>query len=354
MTYCNIVPDHLLKKIKDKNTLKVSQQLRRIRTLRLERQIKEGIKIPDPKPHDEIRALFDAKGSLTSGTLIQVDKQIHSTEPSTSPELQQFNLIYDMIHDVLQRESFDDHNAVMRIYKNVGKDLNNAFWDGNRFAFGSGDQETFRTFFIQNVASHECFHAVTEYTAGLIYKGQAGALNESMSDVFAICLDHLLLNQKPEEAEWIIGNGVFMGHINAKGLRSFKDELAYDDQWIGKDIQPKHMRNYNITLKDNGGVHINSGIMNHVFYQFCMITGEYSWKMPLNVWYNALLLCRPDTNFQRFADTTLYVCLPEYQHELYQAWKAVGITPKLEPKHEHSIIRFFKNLLFIITRLLRR
>ena len=55
-------------------------------------------------------------------------------------------------------------------------------------------------------------------------------------------VDHINLSyQKPSEATWLIGEGVFTKAINAKGLRTFKHELAYDDKIIGKDPQPQHM-----------------------------------------------------------------------------------------------------------------
>ena len=37
-----------------------------------------------------------------------------------------------------------------------------------------------------DVIGHELTHGVTEYTAGLVYDGQSGALNESISDVFGV------------------------------------------------------------------------------------------------------------------------------------------------------------------------
>ena len=46
---------------------------------------------------------------------------------------------------------------------------------------------------------HEWSHAYTEYTSGLIYQWQAGALNESMSDVFGETQD--LVNDREDEGE---------------------------------------------------------------------------------------------------------------------------------------------------------
>ena len=350
MTFCSIIPDDMLERIGDKRSLDASKLIRELRT--------EGLNIPEPKAHQEVRVLYDAKGSMTSGDIIAMDVQTHSTTPSKYPELQFFNIVYDFIHDALQRESYDNQNAAMRIYKNVGKNYNNAFWDGATFKFGNGDQETFRTFWIQSIATHEAFHAVTEWISGLRYTGQSGALNESVSDVFAVSVDQLLANQKPEEASWLIGEGVFMGHINGKALRTFKNEPAYDDQWIGTDIQPKHMDDYmdlpNNDKNDHGGVHINSGITNHAFYQFCMLTGEYAWKMPLNVWYNALSNSRPDTTFAQFADHTMTWCMPQHKDKLLEAWNRVGIVPDGTVRKENPIISFLKYLISLIINIFNR
>lgn len=42
---------------------------------------------------------------------------------------------------------------------------------------------------------HELAHGVTEDEAGLVYNSQAGALNESMSDVFGSLVKQRLLHQ---------------------------------------------------------------------------------------------------------------------------------------------------------------
>jgi len=283
-----------------------------------------------------------------------MDVQTGSTAPSQYPELQFFNLIYDFFYSALNRESYDNKNAAMRIFKNVGDGYNNAFWDGAQFKFGNGDQEAFRTFWIQSVCTHEAMHAVTEWVSGLKYVGESGALNESISDVFAVAVDQLLANQTPNEANWLIGENIFMGNINGKALRTFKDELAYNDEWIGRDPQAKHMRDYYYGDLDNGGVHLNSGIPNHAFYQFCMLTQQNSWQMPLNVWWNALLISRPDTNFKQFADHTMKSCLPQYQDALLEAWARVGITPDATVIRENPIISFIKFLISLIISIFKR
>ena len=67
-----------------------------------------------------------------------------------------------------------------------GTDYDNAFWDGDQLVFGDGDGTVFDRFTKPlDVTAHEFTHGVTQFTAGLTYQGQSGALNESVSDVFA-------------------------------------------------------------------------------------------------------------------------------------------------------------------------
>ena len=63
---------------------------------------------------------------------------------------------------------------------------------------------------------------------------------------------------------------------------------AYDDPLVGKDPQPGHMDDYVETIRDNGGVHINSGIPNHAFYLAATEIGGYAWEVAGRIWYEAL------------------------------------------------------------------
>ncbi|CAN5593734.1 hypothetical protein BH18THE1_BH18THE1_04570 [soil metagenome] len=143
-----------------------------------------------------------------------------------------------------------------------GEDYNNAFWNGTQMVYGDGDGEIFQRFTKSiDVIGHELTHGVTQYEAALEYEGQAGALNESFSDVFGSLVKQYSLKQKVDKADWLIGNGLFGSKGRGIALRSMKRPgTAYDDPTIGKDPQPAHMKDYVKTTSDNGGVHINSGI----------------------------------------------------------------------------------------------
>ena len=98
--------------------------------------------------------------------------------------------------EVYGRDSYDDAGATVVATVHYQRDYDNAFWNGAQLVFGDGDGEIFDRFTKPvDVLGHELTHAVTERTAGLVYEGQSGALNESLSDVFASCLKQRLLGQ---------------------------------------------------------------------------------------------------------------------------------------------------------------
>src|SRR5207245_10045279 len=114
-----------------------------------------------------------------------------------------------------------------------------------------------------DASGYELTHGVTQNTAALEYSGQPGALNESIADGVGTIVKQWRLGESVDQADWLIGAGLFTTAVQGVALRSMKDPgSAYDDPQIGKDPQPKFMKDFVNTTDDNGGVHINSGIPN--------------------------------------------------------------------------------------------
>lgn len=235
------------------------------------------------------------------------------------------------------RASYDGEGAPVSLTVHYERRYDNAFWDGTQLVFGDGDGEVFERFTKPvDVLGHEFTHAVTEHTAGLVYRGQSGALNESMSDVFAACLKQRLLGQTVTEADWLIGEGLFRPGILARGLRDMAvPGTAYDDPRLGRDPQAGHMDGYVETTDDNGGVHLNSGIPNRAFQLAATAIGGNVWEGAGRIWYAALTGpdVTPTTDFAGFAAATVAAARAvaedlgaDHADAVRDAWAAVGVA----------------------------
>lgn len=243
---------------------------------------------------------------------------------------------FDFYWEVYTRNSIDDEGLPLNATVHFGQNYDNAFWNGERMVFGDGDGTLFNRFTISlDVIGHELTHGVTEDEARLVYLFQAGALNESISDVFGSLVKQHALNQTADQADWLIGAGLLASGVNGVALRSMKAPgTAYDDPLLGRDPQPAHMRNFVYTYEDNGGVHINSGIPNHAFYLAATKIGGNAWEKAGRIWYDTLRdsRVRPTTGFRSFARLTaerariLFGQGSPEQQAVREAWSEVGIT----------------------------
>lgn len=201
--------------------------------------------------------------------------------------------------------------------------------------FGDGDGTIFLGFTRSvDVIGHELAHGVTQYTAGLNYQGQSGALNESVSDVFGVLVKQRLLGQSAAEADWLIGADLLAPGVQGVALRSMAAPgTAYDDPRLGKDPQPAHLRDYVETSDDNGGVHTNSGIPNKAFHDLAVALGGNAWEVAGRIWYDAITGdIKADCDFAAFAALTVAAASARYGQgsaeaaAVTAAWEGVGVT----------------------------
>jgi Zn-dependent metalloprotease len=180
-----------------------------------------------------------------------------------------------------------------------GCPYDNAFWDGTQMVFGNGDDVIFRDFTNDvDVCAHELSHGVTQYTAGLVYTDQAGALNEAFSDIFGSCVDQYVHKLDAGEHNWLIGEGVMSDQLYGEAIRSMSHPgTAYDNPVLGKDPQAGHMSGY----VPGGDPHINSGIVNRAFYLTAIELGSFP---AAQIWYGTLLGLFPNAQFSDCA----YLC----------------------------------------------
>jgi Zn-dependent metalloprotease len=284
------------------------------------------------------RTVYDAKnGTILPGKLARGEKDRASKDKKVNEAFIGSGKTYDFFLKVYERNSIDDRG--MRLDSTVHYDVeyNNAFWDGRQMVYGDGDGQIFERFTIAlDVIAHELAHGVTQFEAGLVYRDQPGALNEHFSDVFGSLVKQYAKKQTALKADWLIGKGLLTKAIKGVALRSMKEPgTAYDDPLIGKDPQPAHMKNFVKTTRDNGGVHINSGIPNKAFYEVAMRLGGRAWEKAGRIWYITLRdRLRHDSQFQDCANATLAVAQEEYgassneTKAVQEGWDVVGIKAK--------------------------
>jgi hypothetical protein len=287
------------------------------------------------RPHRTIYTA-DNTGSLP-GRQVRAEGQPPVGDAAADDAYDGVGATWTLFHDAYDRDSFDDAGHPLDVTVHYERRYANAFWDGRQLVFGDGDGRVFQRFTgSPDVIAHEFTHAVTQHTAGLAYSGQSGALNESVSDVFAALTVQRAMGQPADEAGWLIGEQVFAPDVNADALRSMKAPgTAYDDPRIGRDPQPATLDGYVETDDDNGGVHINSGIPNHAFYLAATAIGGRAWEHAGAVWYAALTDPRvgPRTDFTQWAAATvsaasrLFGESSDVAGAVRDAWTAVGVQP---------------------------
>jgi Zn-dependent metalloprotease len=338
-----IVPPHILQKLMESPDPLVRETalstLLGTTRLRAERSLLAEFGFMPNVAGGKRRSMFDCKNRrvLEEATLVRGESDGPVGDATVNRAFDGLGETYDFYKAVFERNSIDDRGMRLDGYINYGRAFNNAFWNGRQMVFGNGDGRLFNDFTQSlDVIAHELAHGVTEFTANLAYHNQSGALNESMSDVFGSLVKQWHLGQTADEADWLIGADIFTPMIHGDALRSLKAPGdAYNDDVIGRDPQPRHMDDF-VVLPDTdegdfGGVHYNSGIPNHAFYQVASAIGGNAWEAPGQIWYESLKASAEDTVFQEFADRTyetagrLFGTNSLEQRAVHTAWKAVGI-----------------------------
>jgi Zn-dependent metalloprotease len=169
------------------------------------------------------------------------------------------------------RDSYDGKGTKLLNYVHYDFNYANAFWDGQRMTYGDGNGSSYHALISLDIAAHEMTHGVTQNSAGLIYRNEWGALNESFSDIFAQTTEYF---GTPQDFNYRIGEKMT---VDSLGIRSMSDPKSMGDPdtylaglWYTGPL-------------DNGGVHINSGVQNYWFY---VLTEGDSGQNDLGVVYD--------------------------------------------------------------------
>lgn len=235
------------------------------------------------------REVFDSETTAQQRkTLVRAEGDPVTPDADVTATYEYLGVVHTFFDEVLGRESIDNRGLDLIANVHYRKNYMNAYWDGDEMTLGDGDGVIFTSFAKSlDIVAHELAHGVTQFTAGLVYKNQSGALNEHFSDVFGTAITQWHLGQQADEADWLIGDEIMGPTLYGEALRSMREPgKAYDNPLLGKDPQPNHMDGLYKGTGDNGGVHINSGIPNRAFYLTAMELDDT--VAATRVWYHAL------------------------------------------------------------------
>ncbi len=260
-----------------------------------------------------------------------------------------FKLIQTYYYNVHNRNSYDNSGARATANVHVSGGTDNAYWDPDTQQFYFYPGSSWGELTVLDVCGHEFTHAVTENTADLIYQNESGALNESFSDIFGTLIE---FDYQPDgrsvypertagQADWLIGEDCTYPDVVA--LRDMCNPQRYND--------PSKYRGtyWYYGGGDNGGVHYNCGVQNHMTYLLAEggngvndgiaydITGIGITNVR-QVAYRALTMyCVPSTDYRAVRIAWLSAAQDlnlAWTTSVQAAWSAVGvygITPPTPP-----------------------
>jgi len=337
-----ILPPYILDSLAESDDPKVRrlaiEAIARSATLRATRtvlaQLPAMAALPSPDGKKD-RLVYDAKNkgsSFLPGKLVRKEGEPKSKDPAVNEAYDYAGVTYDFYDKMFQRNSLDDHGMTLVSCVHVGRNFNNAFWDGERMAYGDGDGVVFIRFTkALDVVGHELSHGVVSHTSNLEYRNESGALNEHFADVFGTLIKQWHKKQTVTKADWLIGADIMGPGTKARAIRTFTAELAFeDDPNLGTDPQPKRLKDKYTGTSDSGGVHINSGIPNHAFYLAAMSLGGNAWTRLGKVWYRTMLALNQTSDFAEMVQMTtqnagtLFGTGSTEEKAVTKAWQQVG------------------------------
>lgn len=99
-----------------------------------------------------------------------------------------------------------------------------------------------------DIVAHELTHQVTSNNSNLIYEGESGAINEAMSDIYAVAIE-----AHYGGLDWLIADDVDTLRDLSNPNHFFHPDTYQGFHWESTPV-------------DGGGVHTNSGVINYWFY----------------------------------------------------------------------------------------
>ena len=226
----------------------------------------------NPQNQEGTMRTYDA--NYTSPSVQGFNPAIASSSNNTwGPKVisSQYNagITYDYFRTTHNKNSWNDKGgsilSVINATEDNGSGMDNAYWNGVCIVYGNGDTQFKPLAGALDVSAHELGHAFDEASANLEYQNQSGAMNEAFSDISGAVVERL---------NWQIGESVVKpGSFPTGCLRDMSNPHNGGSSLSDPGYQPANVSEMYTGTQDNGGVHINSGIINFAFYKYAVAVG---------------------------------------------------------------------------------
>jgi len=188
--------------------------------------------------------------------------------------------LYDYYLTTFNWHGYDNKGTPLYQYVHYGKNYFNAQFDNGVAIYGDGGKYNSTAIVSVDYVGHEVSHGLSANTAGLIYQGESGALNESFSDILGKSFEISITSV--QRASWDMFPDIYKDDIMSTRSMQYPNAIPVDRdnslpflaqkalsniQTVLKQ-QPKYYRSelWYFGSKDSGGVHTNSGVQNYWYY----------------------------------------------------------------------------------------
>jgi Zn-dependent metalloprotease len=315
-----------------RRTARISMELHKLRdqALSLSASIKEEIGVPPAAAlaKSPTISVFDCKNHhiLPGLPLLHPGDCRDKTAVRACKET---TAVATFFRDVFRRNSIDDRGMTMLSSIHYGSKFNNAMWNGSEMLYGDGDNQIFVDFTQgSDVIAHELTHGMTQHTLQLEYTGDAGGLNESLSDCFGSMFRQWERRQDVITADWLIGADILGPVAKTKGYTCLRNMANPADPGCIAGQPTKYSQ-----LTPTMDPHYSSGPPNLAFCLACKSVGGMSWEKVGQVWYHAVTAfgSSPKLQMKEFANRTRQVAEQMFRSErgvakaIDSAWKEVEL-----------------------------
>ncbi|MFD3372861.1 M4 family metallopeptidase [Streptomyces sp. NPDC058697] len=228
--------------------------------------LRDRTRIPGDEFADNVLSTWDARGKWASdvgGQWPDGIQEFGSPAPAFGSEATESGAVdahwaagqvYDYFKNKHGRNSLDGRGMTINSLVGItdyGQPYVNAFWDGQKMVYGTGDAEYRPLSASVDVVGHEMTHGVIEHSADLVYAGQSGAMNEAIADYFGNAIETDVYGIPVTDPDaGLLGERLCRTKTPREcALRDLNDGRNTAKSFLGVGF-----------ATDNGGVHLNSTI----------------------------------------------------------------------------------------------